>query len=137
MENAERSIAANPESYPLHVSLLADVTAVMVQQARSALGRTDELLEEALRSNPDRTDEEIAQLAATLREPLIDRPQEHGAIFGAAAAAKAGVPVIHADSRSDQWRIIWRLWAKYFHLDAYVCEGALASQGTPRGPYSA
>lgn len=70
--HAEAAIAKNPDSYPLHVSLLADVTAVMVQQARSALERSEDLVREALISNPDRNAEDVAQIAAALKEKLID-----------------------------------------------------------------
>ena len=37
VQAAEVAIQANPETYTLHAALLADVTALMVQQARSAL----------------------------------------------------------------------------------------------------
>jgi hypothetical protein len=65
---------------------------------------------------------------------LVDRPKEHGAIFGATAASKAGLPVIIADSKGDQWQKVWRLYAKYFALDVVgAFEGATASQtGPPR-----
>ena len=132
VDQAEAAIAANPESYPLHVSLLSNVTAVMVQQARSALGRTEDLVKEALGSNPDRTDDEVQEIAQALKESLIDLPLDHGAVFGASDARKAGLPVIDADPLSDQWQIIWRLWAKYFALNAFVYEGRLASQVSPR-----
>jgi hypothetical protein len=135
VDQAEAAIARNPDSYPLHVSLLADVTAVMVQQARSALARSTDLVKEALSSNPDRKDEDVERIAAGLQEILIDLPREHGAVFGAADAEKAGLPVRNADLGSEQWQIIWRLWAKYFSLRSYVYEGRLASQVTPMGPY--
>jgi hypothetical protein len=135
VEHAEQALAANPESYPLQVSLLADFTAVMVEQARSALGRSEDLVREALRSNPDRSQEVCDQLAAGLKERLIDVPKDHGAVFSAADAEGVGLPVIHADPGADQWRRIWELWAKYFDLQCFVCEGKLASQTTPMGPY--
>lgn len=129
VENADAAIAANPDSYPLHVSLLADVTAVMVQQARSALGRTDDLVREALRSHPDREPDDVKRIAQALKEKLIDLPQDHGAVFDSADAESAGLPVVQADPDSDQWRIIWQLWTKYFQLmPASVYEGRLASQ---------
>lgn len=133
VQHAEESIAANPESYPLHVSLLADVTAVMVQQARSALERSADLVREALRSNLDRGEDEVDALAESLKQPLIDLPKDHGAIFGAADARKAGLPIVDADPRSDQWQVIWRLWAKYFELNSWVYEGVRASHVLPRG----
>lgn len=134
VENAEQSIAKSPDSYPLYVSLLADVTAVMVQQARSALARTADLVREALRSNPDRDMETIDKLAVSLQKPLVDLPRDHGAIFGADDAKTAGLPVIDADPGGDQWRIIWLLWAKYFALNSFVYEGRRASQVIPRHP---
>ena len=136
VEQAEAAIAANPDTYPLHVSLLADVTAVMVQQARSALARSEELMLEALASHPDRPDTEDAKIAKVLKESLITKPQEHGAVFDATDAANAGLPVVEADPDGEQWQIIWRLWAKYFALGAYVYEGRLASQVHPTAqPY--
>ena len=135
VDNAEQSLAANPDSYPLHVSLLADFTAVMVEQARSALARSDDLVREALKSNPDRDEAEVERLAVALKERLIDLPRDHGAVFGASDAGDAGLPVQHADPRGEQWRAIWALWTRYFSLDAYVCEGHLASQVVPADAY--
>jgi hypothetical protein len=132
VESAEKAIAENPDSYPLHASLLANVNAVQVQQARSALARSTDLVIEALSSNTDRSDEENKKIAEALQEILIDLPREHGAVFGADDALRAGLPVIQADPNSEQWQIVWRLWAKYFALDAYVYEGRLASHVTAR-----
>jgi Serine dehydrogenase proteinase len=134
VEAAEASISSEPNTYPLHVSLLADFTGVMAQQARSALDRTNDLVKEALRSNPDRSEEEVKRLAESLQETLVKVPREHSAVFGARDAERAGLPILVADPRGEQWQVIWRLWAKYFALDAYVCEGRLASQVTPRTP---
>ncbi len=132
VDAAESAIARNPDSYPLHVSLLADVTAVMVQQARSALARSGDLVREALMSNPDRSPHEVEKIAQALKEKLIDLPRDHGAVFGPSDAHAAGLPVEAVDPKSLQWRIIWRLWAKYFTLGAFVYEGRLASQVTSR-----
>lgn len=131
VDHAEQSIAENPDSYPLHVSLLADVNAVMVQQARSALARSEDLVREALRSNSDRSPDEADQIAAAVKEKLIDLPAEHGAVFDGSDAEQAGLPVIHADPAGDQWSLIWQLWAKYFNLFSRVTEGRIASQVMP------
>ena len=48
VEAAEKAVTDNPDTYALHASLLADVTALMVLKARSALGRTGDLVREAL-----------------------------------------------------------------------------------------
>ena len=131
VDDATRKVQEAPETYPLHASLLSDVTALMVQQARSALARTTDLLEEALKSNPNRTEEEVAALKAKLKKRLVDVPQTHSAILGASEAARIGLPVTEADPTSEQWRAIWRLWARYFALGSRVYEGARASQVIP------
>jgi hypothetical protein len=131
VDHAEESMAENPESYPLHVSLLADVTAVMVQQARSALDRSGDLVREALESHPGRGDEDVKKIAEAVSKTLIDLPKDHGAVFDAEDAEDAGLPVIHADPAGDQWRMIWNLWAKYFSLFSRVVEGEYASQVAP------
>jgi membrane-bound ClpP family serine protease len=47
VDEATARVQDAPETYALHAALLADVTALMVQQARAALARTDDLLEQA------------------------------------------------------------------------------------------
>jgi membrane-bound ClpP family serine protease len=116
VEDALQRVEQSPATYPVHVSLLGDVTAVMVQQARSALGSTEDMLREALRSNPDREDHEIQQLVDALRGPLIEVPQSHAALFGANDAERAGLKVKSAETDSPQWKMLWRLWTKYFDL---------------------
>ncbi len=137
VDNAEAAIARNPDSYPLHASLLADVTAVMVQQARSALARSTDLVKEALAANPDRRPAHARRIAQMLKKTLIDLPRDHGAVFSADDAARAGLPIVIAEPNSDQWRLIWQLWTKYFALDAYVYEGCVASQVYQRGEAAA
>lgn len=131
VEEATQKVQEAPETYALHAALLAEVTALMVQQARAALDRTGDLLTEALRCNPDRSADEVDELAKALTTPLIDAPKSHGAIFGYAEASEAGLPVRLADPRSTQWQIVWRLWAKYFALGAKVYEGRRASKLLP------
>ena len=63
VDDATEKVQQAPDTYPIYASLLGDVTALQVQQARSALERTEDQLEEALRSNPDRTDAQVEQLA--------------------------------------------------------------------------
>ncbi len=130
VDHAEQAIANNSEVYALHAALLADFNAVMVQQARSALDRTTDLVREALSSNPDRKDAEVEALTDAVREPLIDLPHDHGAVFGAADASRVGLPIETADPRGDQWRLVWQLWTKYFALGpgSHVYEGRYASQ---------
>lgn len=132
VDAAERAIARNPESYALHAALLANVNAVMVQQARSALARTTDLVREALRAQPDRKPAQVRRIAQSLKRTLIDLPRNHGAVFGATDAAEVGLPIDVADPDCEQWKLIWHLWTKYFALKALVYEGAVASQLFPR-----
>ncbi len=128
VDDATKKVQAAPDTYPIHAALLSDVSAVMVQQARSALLRTGDLLEEALKSNPDRTTRQVRALKQKLRVPLIQRPKTHAAIFGVRDAQRAGLPAVEADQSGEQWQRIWRLWAKYFAMGPpRVYEGVKAS----------
>lgn len=134
VDNATQRVQDAPETYPIHASLLGDITALMVQQAHAALDRTSDLVEEALKSNPDRIPSEVAVLKEKLYTPLIELPKSHAAIFGARDAEEAGLPVVVANPASDQWRLIWHLWGKYFVLmqrGVRVYEGRKSSQVIP------
>lgn len=131
LEEAEKAVEQRPDTYPLHAALLSDLTELMVQQARSAIARTGEQLEEALRSQPDRDESEVGQLVEGLREPLIELPKSHSAIFGSREAAAAGLPIVEADPDGDQWQMVWRLWAKYFVIGPAIYESANASRANP------
>ena len=132
VDEASERIQAAPDTYPLYAALLDNVDALTVQRARSALGRTEDLLLEALRSNPDRSDEDTRALSRSLSKPLITEARYHGALFGMQDAKDAGLPVEEAELTGEQWRRIWWLWAKYFQrgastLRTRVYEGARAS----------
>lgn len=127
VEAAEQAVEQRPETYPLHASLLSDVTDLMVQQARLALGRTEDLMREALASNGTRGQDQIAQLMDKLKAPLIEA-KAHAAIFGAREAKQTGLPVLDTDPSSRQWKLIWLLWTKYFALNKRVYEGLKASR---------
>ena len=118
VDDAAERVQNAPDTYPLYASLLSNVTALIVQQARSALDRSEDSLLEALQSNPDRSPEEVTALRDQLKDSLITGPSTHGAIFGTKDALQAGLPIIEADLQSQQWRMIWRLWAKYYSLGA-------------------
>lgn len=124
VEAAELAVKTNPDTYPIHAALLANVDAFMVEFARSALARTEDLVYEALASNPERTSADVRRIADAVKEPLIDDPETHGANLGAKAAAAAMLPVERIDPASPQWQVIWRLYAKYFHLGQKVYESA-------------
>ena len=129
VEDATERVQRAPETYPLWASLLSNVTALMVQQARSAILRSGDLLRHALQANPDRTEEEVAKLVENLQGKLIVESQTHAAVFGSEDAQAAGLPVRKLDPSGEEWREIWRLWSRYVVLpQSTVYEGAQASQ---------
>lgn len=140
VDHADERVQAAPNTYPIYASLLADITALMVQQARSALDRSDDLLAEALSANPRRRPRQIERLKSQLKKSLIEDAKTHAALFGAREAESAGLPVKRLDPTGDQWQHIWRLWTKYVTLDRFpwvrVYEGRRVSHVLqwPSGP---
>jgi len=130
VEDAAAAVQKQPETYPLYSALLSDVSALLLQQARAALARGSDLLREALATNASRSDAEVQALAATLQPLLVDSPHSHGAIFGAKEAAAAGLPVETLAPNSAQWKAIWSLWTRYFHLSGGGAKQMFAFEGT-------
>lgn len=129
VDAAMDAVTKSPDTFPLHASLLADVNALMVQSARTAILRSDDLLREALESHPERGADEVARLSSALHGPLIEQPRSHAAPFGSAAVRAVGLPGLPCDPASRQWQTIWRLYAKYVAIGVpSVYEGAYASQ---------
>lgn len=134
VEDAETRIQANPQTYPLHAALLADISALMVQQARDALARTTDQVTEALSCVRTRTRDDVATLAQKLHGPLIGETQSHGTTISAKDARSFDLPVREAAHDDQQWRDVWRLWMKYRVLgEAQVYEGQNASVVMLRG----
>ncbi len=135
VENASLQVMKSPDTYPIYASLISDINAIMVQQARSALERTTQQLNEALTSNPDRTINEVQDLVCALKAPMIQGNPTHAALFSADDATAAGLPVIKANPGKVRWQLIWRLWARYFALgvkrNRWVYESSRASQLDP------
>ena len=133
VKEAEKRVTKNPDSYPLFASLLSEVNMLMVEQARSALDRSATLMTEALKSQGERTAEEVNELADQLKAPLIEAPSMHSAVISADDAIRLGLPVIKADTASLEWRTIWSLWTRYFALGCWpanlhaIYEGERAS----------
>jgi hypothetical protein len=66
--------------------------------------------------------------APPARVPVTEKRREAHPLY----AGGVGLPVSEADPASDQWRLIWRLWTKYFALgQSHVYEGRTASQIWP------
>lgn len=128
VEDAEQRIQANPQTYPLHAALLADISALMVQQARDALARTKDQVTEALSCVRKRSAKEVKELALKLHGPLIGDTQSHGATISASDAKGFGLPVTEATHDEQRWRDLWRLWMKYrAQSEAKVYESESAS----------
>jgi hypothetical protein len=93
-----------------------------------------------LKSHPGRSAAQVTALKKKLQRPLIHAPKEHSAVFSAEDAKRAGLPVIIADPASEQWKLIWRLYAKYFAIGAGpnfgLYEGDIASRVTRYSPPS-
>ena len=117
VEDAAKRVQEAPDTYPLYASLLSNVDAIIVQRSRSAMNRTEDLISDALRSNPNRDAQTATDLKDTLKTLLVVTPQDHGALFGVKEALDAGLPVQAADVNSTQWQMLWRLWAKYYALE--------------------
>lgn len=132
VDSALDDVASRPDTYPLHAAMLAGIDSTAVQFARSAIDSTGELAEQAIGSNPDRTQEDIEKLCATVRRPLIEQSKTHTAVVGSREARRAGLPVCDLDADDPWWQEIWHLWTRYYALgpihllSAY--EGAKASQ---------
>lgn len=134
VDNATAKIQVAPDTYPLHAALLGDVTGILVQQAKSALERSDDLLSLALASCSARNNEAVTGLHTRLRPLLIEGAKTHAAIFGPNEAIKAGLPVKLLHPSDPEWQAIWGLWTRYFVLSSRVYEGARASQVFPWQP---
>ncbi|MDR0626551.1 MAG: hypothetical protein LBG11_04700 [Bifidobacteriaceae bacterium] len=113
----------------------------MGEQAKSAMDRTYDLVNDALACCRSRTPEENKELASAIRKPLIKKATYHGATLGPDAAKEGpdaakelGLPVADADLDGQEWKTIWALWTRYFSVGVWpegrlgVYEGELASQ---------
>lgn len=135
VEDAERRIEAIPQTYALHASLLADISALMVQQARDAIARAGDQIREALACVESRKSGQLDELAEALDGPLLGEAQSHATTISADDACEFGLPVRVLSSDDQQWKSIWRLWTKYTVLNALqVYEGAVASYVVPQSP---
>lgn len=133
VNKALADVAAKPDTYPLHVAMLAGIDSTAVQFAQSALARTDDLAKQAAGSNPDRSTADVTALFNKINKPLIKAPHSHAAVIGAPEAGKAGLPVKALQPTDQQWLEIWALWTRYFAIGhpialLSVYEGARASQ---------
>ena len=129
VNNALEQVAERPETLMLHATLLADTTSIDVQEAHNALAHAGAQLRTALACNSVRKSDDIESLAQKLTDPLIGEPQSHGAMVSADRAIDLHLPVQKLSPQSDQWKMIWQLWIRYFNMGLEsVYEGERASQ---------
>ncbi len=131
VEEAAEKVQAAPAgsgTYALYSALLSDVTAVTLQQARSAVKRTGDIIREALSCNPDRKPDDVEALAIEVLSSLVDQPSSHAAAVGAKLALKIGLPVKEMRADDEQWQRVWTLAARYALLQQQVYESEQACQ---------
>jgi hypothetical protein len=128
VDDAATKVQASPDTYPLYAALLGDVTGLLVQQGRSALGRSEDLLKLSLESCSSRTAAQVDALFGPLKTVLIDQAKTHASVFGAKEAIATGLPVKNLGPADPHWKMIWTLWTYYFHLNVRVYESSRASQ---------
>lgn len=131
VDDAAAKIQAAPDTYPLYAALLGDVTGILVQQGRSALGRSGDLLRLALECCTSRNTAQVDTLFASLRTVLIDQAKTHASVFGAKEATAVGLPVKTLGPADPHWKMIWNVWTSYYVLNQRVYESARASQVFP------
>lgn len=129
VDEAERRITANPDTYPLFANLLAEVTMLMVEQARYALARSEALVREGLGAATGRTPADVDILAEKLQQPLIEEPTSHSAVISFEAAKSFGLPAESAEHDSEKWTIVWSLWTRYFALGAFPSGSVAVYEG--------
>lgn len=131
-DSALEMVASSPSTATLHAAMLGGIEATTVQFARSALDRTGDIARQAIESNDRLTEEDVERRCKEIQGPLIDNPKVHGAVVGAREAKTAGLTVEGLGMHDEQWKLIQKIWTRYFvlgpvhYLQAY--EGPRASQ---------
>lgn len=112
---AEQAVKGDRAVTPLWASLLAEVTALDHQEAKSELDRTKLMVKQALgyRSSPP-SDDELEALSTALVEKLQDTPHSHATTFGARELDDMGLPIVEMDPCGWEWECVWRLWTLYW-----------------------
>ncbi|MDR2382190.1 MAG: hypothetical protein LBE08_13685 [Bifidobacteriaceae bacterium] len=119
VDEAEERVTRNPSTVGLFASLLSEVNMLVLQQAKSALARSESLMAEALKSTDRLTPKGVKDLTRRLQAPLIKVPTSHSAVITADDALDLGLPVEKADPASAEWRLLWSLWSRYFALGCF------------------
>lgn len=120
----EQKVTQAPDTYAWYASLLADIDAVVLTRAQSAVDRLPELVREALSSRMEDPSDELATRLAT----ELSSPGTHEAIVDWKKAHALGLPVTHLDRHDDEWRLLWRLYVKYHALSPFYQHQILESR---------
>jgi hypothetical protein len=126
----EESIKEHPDTYPLHATLLGQITGLTLQQAKFAMDRTSDLVIEMLESCPRRSSEAAAQIWDQIKGPLFEDTTYHATSIGYKRAKELGLPVDYLKPDDKQWKDIWFVYCQYLQLfrgGSIVYEGQVAS----------
>lgn len=136
----EESIKERPDTYPLHATLLGQITGLTLQQAKFAMNRTSDLVIEMLESCPRRTGEEAAQIWERIKGPLFEDTTYHATSIGYKRALELDLPVDYLEPEEKLWKDIWFVYCQYLQLirgGSIIYESQVASQIlAPVGPAS-
>lgn len=114
IKQAENAIRANGALTELWAALLADVSAIDAQEAKSALDRTAPMIRQVVgyRSDPP-TPDQAETFVTALVDALQERNVSHGHTLGADELIEMNLPIVKLDPNSWEWECIWRLWTLY------------------------
>jgi len=132
VENLQKEIRANPDTFPFHTAMLSDINALKYQTAKDAMDRTGPLAEAVcrLRANPP-SNQQIDKIVEELQKHSV-----HSATINHQDARDIGLPVEYVDLHSEQWDRVWRLHTRYVAdytpTDSLLIEGRRLSHGYGR-----
>ena len=113
VDHLDKRVKNNPQAFELYVSLLADIDALVYQNAKDAIERTAELVPELLELRlHTHSSEEIQEISDALGENLQSQAM-HSATIGHAKAAELGLPAKYLSPLSEEWNRLWRLHTHY------------------------
>ena len=104
-----QKVLANNELFELLLSLLADIDATVIQNARDAVKRTAELGPELIRLRKYPPPKKA--INRTIKK--LQDPASHSAAIGYDRATIMGIPTEYIDPKSNEWDVLWRLHTKY------------------------
>lgn len=129
IEQAENAVRADGALTDLWAALLAEVSAIDAQEAKSALNRTAPMIRQVVgyRSDPPTPDQAEAFVTA-LVEALQEQNVSHGHTLGADELIEMNLPIVKLDPSSWEWECIWRLWTLYkVQINGPIYESAYKS----------